>query len=160
MKHHLPLHLRPLLLAPLALVLLGCEFGGTTDPVDRELQRLQRSRELWERQGVRSYRYTVLNTCECPPERVGPVVVEVEGGQTVSARYASSGEPAQAVPFHSMDTVGELFDTISRALDQEPDQVRVEYDVKLGYPRSAYFDYDRQAVDEEGGFTVTAFERR
>jgi hypothetical protein len=145
-------------LLALALALASCEYGPT-EPYAAELKRLDRSRALWERSRVRDYHYTVTNTCFCPEEFAGPVVVEVREGNTVSATYASTGAPARPQPFASMDSVDELFDTIARALDREPDAVNVSYDPELGYPVSAHFDFDTRTADEEGGFRVRGFQR-
>lgn len=147
---------RLLALVPLLLVLHACTYSPT-DPYRKELRRLQAHRELWERQKVRDYAYTVTRTCFCAPEMAGPVEVEVRGGRTVSARYVSSGEPAEPQHFGSLDDVYDLFDTISRGLDEEPDEATIAYDARLGHPLSAHFDHDRYAKDEESGFRVESF---
>jgi hypothetical protein len=147
-----------LALAPLALALQSCEIGPS-EPYARELRELEKNRRKWERAGLSDYRYVVRNTCFCTPEHAGPVEVEVRGGNPVHARYVSSGAPAQPQPFASMDSVEDLFDTISRSLDREPEKASVTYDATLGYPVSAHFDYDLRTADEEGGFQVAGFQR-
>lgn len=147
-----------LALAPLALALQSCEIGPS-EPYARERRELERSRVKWERAGVRDYRYVVRKTCFCAPEQAGPVEVEVRGGHTTSVKYVSSNAPARLEPFASMITVESLFETISRALDRDPDRVDVVYDAALGYPVSAHFDYDLRTADEEGGFQVTGLQR-
>lgn len=154
----LPRIVRTLALLPLALALHGCEIGPT-EPRARELKELEANRRKWASRGVSSYRYVVTNFCFCLDESRGPVAVEVRGGATVSATYLSGGAPARQQPFASMDSVEDLFDTISRALDREPDEVEVVYDPQLGYPRSARFDFDDRSTDEEGGFSVESFQR-
>lgn len=146
------------LLPLLVLALSACTINPT-EPYAAELKRLQKNRDLWERKGVRSYDYTVARTCFCGPEAAGPVIVEVRDGQPASARYVSDGTPAERRYFAGMDSVEDLFDTVSRALDRHPDRVEVVYDSRLGYPVRARFDYDENAVDEEDGFTVEGFRR-
>lgn len=149
---------RPLALLLLAVALHGCAIWPT-GPVARERRELERSRRLWESQQITGYRYRLQVFSFLPDEFRGPVLVEVRNRSTVSVTYVSSGAPARAQPFGSMDTVEELFDTISRALDRDPDEVEVEYDPQLGYPRHARFDFEKNATDEEGGFEVTSFQR-
>lgn len=144
-------------LLPLLFLALSACTIGPVEPYAAEFRRLQKARDLWDRKGVRSYDYTVTRTCFCGPEAAGPVVVEVRDGQTASARYVSGGAPAETRHFAGMDSVDDLFDTVSRALDQYPDYVEVVYDSRLGYPVRAHFDYDENTADEEGGFTVEGF---
>lgn len=147
-----------LALAPLVLVLQSCDIGPS-EPYGRELRELERNRRKWERTRLSDYRYVVRNTCFCAPEQAGPVEVEVRGGHPVQARYVSTGAPAQPQHFASMDSMEDLFETVSRALDRAPEKASVTYDATLGYPVSAHFDYDLRTADEEGGFQVTSFQR-
>lgn len=148
---------RLLALFPLAVTLHGCGLWPTS-PHGRERRELERNRRLWESQGPASYRYRVENFAFLPDEFRGPVAVVVRSRLTVSAVYVDGGAPARPQPFASMDTMEELFDTISRALAREPDEVEVVYDRQLGYPRLARFDFEKNATDEEGGFSVSAFQ--
>jgi hypothetical protein len=150
--------LRLLAVLALALGLHACsllpfESGETTR------ERLREARALWERQGIRSYRYTVAMTCFCPPERVGPVVVEVRDGATVSVTSANQGRTVAPGAFAGLDTVEELFAFIEQGLGKKPDETRTEYHPELGYPTAVRFDYERNAIDEENGILVSAFER-
>ena len=145
---------------PVLFVLVHACAGWPTDPHGRDLRELERNRRLWESRGVANYHYQVANFCFCPEEYRGPIAVEVRNGSTLSAVYLAGGGPARSQPFESMDSVEDLFDTVSRALARDPDEAEVIYDPELGYPRSASFDYESRAADEEGGFSVTAFALR
>jgi len=143
-------------LALAALALSGCEFGPT-ESHRGEREALRAARARWAGKGTPDYGYVVRNTCFCGPEVVGPVKVEVRGGQNASSTYVSSGAPASARHFASLDTVEDLFDTIHRALEDAPAEVRVTYHKELGYPLEAFFDPSRTTVDEEQGFVVEQF---
>ena len=141
-----------------ALALSGCEFGPTETGRHRaEREALRAARSRWESRGPADYGYVVASTCFCAQDAAGPVRVEVRGRQTFSSTYVSSGAPASPKYFSSRDTVDDLFDTIHRALEDAPDEVRVTYHRELGYPVEAYFDFDRRTADEEQGFTVREF---
>lgn len=156
MNQILPKAGQPLLaLAALALALQSCALDPPGRPGAADLRA---SRALWERQELRDYRYTIGRTCECLPEMVGPAVVEVRGGRTVSVTAARSGAAILPEAFERLDTVDELFAAVQEAMARDPDELRVRYDPRRGHPVSFFVDYDRDVGDDEHGFTVESFE--
>lgn len=142
---------------PLALAVQGCTLEVLGPSPDRD--DLREAQALWERQGVSSYRYTVRRSCFCGgPEVLGPVRVEVRGGQTVSVTHLVSGTAVRAGAFDGLDTVEDLFAAVRAALDSDPDELTARYDPVRGHPVRLYADYDVRVADEENGFTVEDFE--
>ena len=152
MPHPRPTAKLPLLaLALLAGACTGGPFGASGARAE-----LQAARALWERQGAADYAYTVRRVCYCAPDVAGPVRVEVRGGRTVSVAPVA-GQSLRAGTFDALDTVEELFGAVEDAIGADPHQLAASYDSARGHPLALAVDYDRRAVDEEGGFQVTDF---
>jgi hypothetical protein len=98
------------------------------------------------------YSYTFQLSCFCTPEAVQPVRITVRNGVITSATMLESGAPATP-PADGFRTVPQLFDRIEAAMrDLEKgvvDDVRVEYDAALGYPREFYLDPEQGLADDE-----------
>ncbi len=125
-------------------------LGACGDSPERDL--LDRSRDLWRSQGPAGYRYDFTWNCFCDPAFTGPVVVHVQAGAVTSATCQSDWTAADPSDYR---TIEGLFALIADALARDAHQVRVTYDPALGYPTSAYFDYEEFAVDEELGFSAS-----
>ena len=141
-------------LLALALLAGACD-GGPFGPSGAEAE-LRAARARWERQGAADYAYTVRRTCFCGPDVAGPVRVEVRGGRTVSVS-PFEGRPLFPGAFDRLDTVEEMFASVQDAIDAGPYLLDARYDPARGYPVSVAVDYERNAVDDEGGFVVSDF---
>lgn len=144
-------------LLPLALAAAALQAcaGGPLDASGARAE-LRAGRELWQRQAIADYAYTVRRTCFCGQEVTGPVRVEVRGGRTVSVA-PFGGQALAAGAFDRLDTVEELFEAVDDAIDRRPHQLTAGYDPARGHPVSLAVDYDRRSVDEENGFEVSDF---
>ena len=143
-------------LALVAVVLTagGC---GLLDPDDDgPLDRLRRQRSLWMAQSHTDYHYVLRRGCFCTPETVGPVEVEVQGGQVVALTYVETGD-AVSNWTELWPTIPGLFDLLERALDGEADDVQIEYHPTLHYPVTADIDYIEEAIDDELYLAVLSF---
>jgi hypothetical protein len=138
----------------LALLTLG-SCTSPTGPTDLA-EQLRLSRDRWAQTGLADYQYTITRGCYCPPETVGPVVVEVRAGQVVSRRYAggSAVDPRFADLFV---TVPGLFDLIEEAISRPAAAVSVKYHPTLGYPESIGIDWLAGAMDDEVSYRVSDF---
>lgn len=143
--------------ALLALALQACGLNPSGPAAHRD--DLRAARATWARQGITSYRYTIVNACaECAQEFVGPARVEVRDGRTVSVTAQNPARPIRPEYFGEYDTIEELFTTVERVIDQNPYRFSARYDTQRGHPASYSVDYDRRMVDDEGGFTIADFE--
>lgn len=114
--------------------------------------------ELWEAQGLESYRYTLQVGCFCLVEMTRPVVIEVRDGAVASISYAEDGSAADPTLFERYDSVEDLFAVISEAEAQDPARLDVSYAEETGVPLSIDIDISEQMADEELYLTVSEFE--
>ncbi len=145
----------PRTIAGLPLLALALLAGACSDgPFDASGARdeLRAARSVWQRERPADYAYTVARVCYCGHEVAGPVRVEVRGGQT-----PLGGQGLREGAFDGLDTVEELFAAVEAAIEADPYQLSAGYDSERGHPLVLAVDYDRQAVDEEGGFVVSDF---
>lgn len=139
-------------------------------PVIRRLERhalkaeLAAARTRWQESGVSDY------TIEL--HRVGPwaapcVRVEVRNDKASSVEQVDCSEPTYSMAVisehyenpESWPTVSELFDIVESGID-DAYQVEVRFHRKLGYPTRFFMDWEKNWVDEEGGYIVRALEPR
>jgi hypothetical protein len=79
-----------------------------------------------------------------------PVRITVVDGQVTSVIKIATGEAVPAPAFRL--TIDSLFAELANTLKGNPYRLSVTYDGTLGYPATVSVDYDRQMVDDEGGF--------
>jgi hypothetical protein len=82
------------------------------------------------------------------------VEVVVRGDSVRSATVVATGEPVPANLLQAYRTVDGLFALLQDAYERNAVTVVVEYDDALKFPRTAYVDYSRSAIDEEFGWTI------
>jgi hypothetical protein len=137
----------------LSLILAGCSaFPSSGGDVERNLDK-------WEAQDISDYRFNLHIGCFCPWSDLMPLTIEVRDGEPVS--ITSGGEQVTdpfLESFRQYDTVEELFGVILSAQESGADEIKVEYDLKYGFPTSIAIDYIELAMDDEMGFYVTEFE--
>lgn len=154
--------LTTLLLGALASTLLtACasprpvEVLGVSALPERETtpEELAEARARWQAAGPSHYRFVYEVSCFCPEDARGPFTITVRDGAVQEVLF--QGRPLDpADPRHP--TVDGLFAMLGEAFDEDAELVRVAYDATLGYPVSAYVDYQARMADEELGFTVSA----
>jgi hypothetical protein len=141
--------------AAAALTLAACATArGADDP--RAL--LERNRRLWASHRLVDYRYTVQVRCFCPGQVTRPVRVEVRGGRVARRAYADSASAPDSSFADTWPEVDGLFANVADALRRGAEEVRVEYDPRLGYPISIQIDYDRRVMDDETSIRASALE--
>ncbi len=124
------------------------------------MRTLKQNEKKWAEQSQffkQSYTYTIHIGCFCPEDITSAVSVLVTSGKTESVVYTDDGTPATHEVFATVDTIEDLFDIIRKAIDNEVDELIVEYDPNLGYPASISIDPIKTAVDEERGYTILDF---
>ena len=140
----------------LALAFAVVSLAGCRSPAGPG-EVLQAARARWAEAGIADYSITVRRSCECTPEMIGPVVVEVRGGAVVSRQYSSNGaavSPGLAASFPSVEGLFEILDDAARTRAQ---RVEARYDSQLGYPTYVAIDPDRLVADDEIIYSVTDF---
>lgn len=143
----------------LALAFAVVSLAGCRSPAGPG-EVLQAARARWAEVGINDYSITVRRACECTPEMMGPVVVEVRDGAVVSRVYSSNGAAVDASHASLFPTVDGLFDILDEAARTRAARVQGKYDSYYGYPTYAAIDRDRLVVDDEVIYTVTDFLER
>ena len=144
--------MRALLLLSLA-ALAAC--SDSTDPTD-PASALADARARWAGAGVANYQYTITRGCECSPESVGPVIIEVRNHQVQTRRYLSGTavDPQFAELFTA---VPGLFDLIDEALQAPAAGLAVRYNAEFGYPETIQIDWVAGFADDEVSYHVSDF---
>jgi hypothetical protein len=132
------------------LAACGDVTGSGGDPME-----FGRAFDLWNSKGIDDYRMTVRLQGGWLG---GAAVIEVRDGVPVSVRPIAPGEGLPPEAFRDFDTVDELFGILANALNHEADRIDARYDRFLGVPLDVYIDPDTDAIDEEHGFLIEAFQ--
>lgn len=119
-------------------------------------EKLAGARARWAQRAPASYSITMRRGCECLPETVGPATVTVSNG-AISVHYTATGAAVPKVYVGVFPDVEGLFDLIESAQKNNYDEVDVEYDQELGYPKTISIDINKQTIDDEFGIYVQEF---
>jgi hypothetical protein len=136
-----------------SLVALSACSGNPT--LADEEARMERSRQVWNAQGIDDYRMIVSISAGLIG---GSATIEVRDGVPVSVQRTEGGP--QTLPssaFARYDTVEELFAVLEQAFANGADDVDATYDPTLGLPLNAAIDPFENAIDDEHGFEVVGF---
>ena len=130
-----------------------------TDDGDSPQAQLLRAKSRWERSGITAYTYTTAQQCFCPQDYVAPVAVDVRDGVVQGVAFAD-GRAGDVPDPQRFGTVDDLFAKLQDAIDRGAVSITVEYERQLGYPTTAFIDYDALIADEEQGFAVSELTAR
>ena len=119
--------------------------GGVSAP-DSTREALDAARARWNDAALDDYRFVFSNSCFCPEDVRGPFTITVRDGAVQEVLFDGRVVPPDP---RRHPTVDDVFDRLEAAFDRDADAVQVTYDGALGYPTSAYVDYEAMATDEE-----------
>ena len=146
--------MKKLVFLTLIIILTACSFGASSE--------LERNRQAWLDLGIAHYRFSVFVGCFCPFGEKMPLTVEVQNGEVVSMAYSDGIPVAPTDPsyetFTHYATIERIFSVLEAGLKGDADEVTVTYDSARGFPSEIYFDYIKDAVDDELSITVSNFE--
>ena len=118
-------------------------------------EELREAIQRWEANEPAAYELTVSYACYCGGPVAREVRVVVQDGAPVDYEYVDDpSEPVAVDAIDHIDTVEELFDRVEYALDADADDLDVDYDAELGYPRRIDIDYLANAADDEVVYTA------
>jgi hypothetical protein len=137
--------------APLLAILLACS-SATGLPRDLALARVR-----WAERGPASYSITILRSCECLAEGIGPVVVTVRNGVVESRHYTRDGTAVLPQYEHLFPPVEGLFEIVEGARRERAAQLDVSYDPTFGYPTRIDIDWHAPQVDDEVTYLASDF---
>lgn len=119
----------------------------------------EKNRRLWNESKISNYRMTteIMKTGHRTP--MGTAVFEVRDGQAVSIKPGTGVRSACDVgSCERYETVEKIFAIIEDAVGRNPDELKVEYDEKYGYPKSLRPDFNSRAFDDELSVKILQFE--
>ena len=132
----------------------GFEPVILVDEPNSLLARLLRAESRWERSSIRSYTYRASWQCFCLQEYVAQVDVRVVNDQVVDVKFAEPGFSGEVPEPERFGLIGDRFDFIRDAIEQEAPRIDVEFHPELGYPQTTFVDFNERIADEEQGFTI------
>jgi len=146
--------MKKLILLTLIVLLTACSAGAPTN--------LERNRQTWQDSSITHYRFSLNIGCFCAFRSQMPITVEVQNNEIVSMTYPDGTLVAATDPnyetFSSHATIERIFSELEAGLAGDADDVTVTYDSTLGFPSEIYFDYIKEAADDELSLTVSNFE--
>ena len=138
--------------AALLLGMLGIGGCGFVSPDLPQQSELDAARARWESLGIDSYEYRFENSCMCPPESTGPIIITVTGGEVADIRRPDDAAGLPPPDGRVTPTIPELFDAVQSAIDEGADSISVQYDEEAGFPTQLYIDWDAGVADEETSY--------
>lgn len=120
--------------------------------------QLNAAQNKWRRTQPAHYRYTLQNSCFCPPEYLKPIMIRAFKGKVQQATLLPDNKPlptarkAQAVPIEG------LFNIVQTAINRRAYSIKATYHQRYGYPVSVSIDYDPRIADEETYFSTRDFQ--
>jgi hypothetical protein len=133
---------------PLIVLLPGLAACGILDPGGNELDR---QRGNWVELDRSSYSYVYRRSCFCPPPHNESVRIVVFEGRVASAVSTETGNAIEGTPLSFWPTIEDMFDFVAQAMDEDADELTVEYDPESFFPTSISIDWYRDAIDDEIG---------
>ena len=109
------------------------------------LVALEAARVRWRTATPGAYRLVVSQRCFCRPPT--PVESEIRNGilESTAGGEWGSGRPVEP----SLRTVDMLFAEADRVIHSDADEVSVEFDSRMGYPRRIEIDPWKNSADDE-----------
>ena len=139
------------------------EQETSVTPENSSTSQLQRNKQLWAKQNISNYRFTLHQICFCSFETKQPVNIEVRNGQMTSIVPAIDGVSFNREDFEMHDSIPKLFDFIEDAIcasqqrfaiAREAEGLSVTYHPTFGYPTKIGIDYDQLTADDEISVTI------
>lgn len=155
-------HTCTVLLITASFLLSGCSLLGDSDD---PLVRLRQHEQIWSERNISNYRYNLTIACFCSLAGFTPATVVVQADTVHAVLNPETGDPIRHpgtdAPLSDdllaeIPTIDGLFDVIYRAIENEADELTVEYHASFGFPRTIDIDYIEEAVDDEIGYRAEA----
>lgn len=141
--------MNPLRLAALSLlmIVMACSDSVAPQPQTTDLET---AHHRWRAQNLHTYAFTLQRSCFCV--NVHPLYVAVVSDSVVGAFDLETG---MWVDRQLGETIEDLFSFVQTAIDRPAQQIRVEYDTAMGFPREIDYDGAAQIADDEISFRVS-----
>lgn len=145
LQHHFQKLFLSLLLLLFLAIGLSCTPKATDDPF---LKTLQENRSKWENQNITHYLMTIRLPADIENYGATPVSIEVKDGKMISIFDMNGLKISSDVNYFSTTfmydpnefTIPGLFSIIEKIYKENPPEIDVTYDPKLGYPSDIIVD--------------------
>ncbi len=158
--------MKSLLLSTLILITLtSCSVFNTDD--DGFNEALKR----WEQNKPDNYEFLYQKGCFCPGG-LSPAIIQVKADTIYAVLNPETREPFKVYWSQSdslenvldvypsfYNTIDDLFSVIDEARKGKADKLSTSYDDNLGYPLEIEIDYDKRAIDDEVGYTISGYKK-
>lgn len=139
----------------------------------RQFQRISKNRfeEIWNRQQIENYRFTMNASCFCTLSEYSPGIVTVKNGVVESIVSKAKGKSLfrgqgnddfdrkiNEMYINDFPAIPKLFEMVQDAIDHDAYWVWAEYDSARGFPTKVSIEYDRQTTDDEFYFLISDVE--
>ena len=146
--------MKKLILLTLIVILTACSGAAPSE--------LESNRQTWQDSGVTHYRFSLNVGCFCAFRNQMPITVEVQNEEIISMTYPDGTLIVETDPnygiFSQHATIERLFSELEAGQSGDADEVTVTYDSTRGFPSEIYFDYIKEAADDELSLSVSNFE--
>ncbi|MCC7119115.1 MAG: hypothetical protein IT310_11360 [Anaerolineales bacterium] len=146
--------MKKILILLTALILAACSSQASN--------ALKQNRATWQAAKINHYSFNLNVSCFCAFRNAMPVQVEVQNDQIVSIVDAN-GTPVTLDANDSgyeatYGTIDRIFSQLETALNGDADEVTVTYDPTYGFPAQIFFDFIKEAIDDEVSIEVSNFQ--
>jgi Family of unknown function (DUF6174) len=138
-------------LSAAVLLAAGCN-GDSVFGSSQQILELSAARERWAENEPVEYQFNYSRSCFCP--ELTNVRVTVREGVVISARVIATGVELSPAERRNIPTIDYLFDIIAVAIKDQAFDLRVQYDARMGYPKSIILDYREMIADDEVYYEV------
>jgi len=142
------------LLLTTIFLLLGCNNNNSKSSEQKELTK---NRKLWQSKRPQNYSFVVHPLCYCVD--IKDTFVRVRDHNVSSAKYIPSNIELDEEAIKKEYRISGYFDFIQEAIDEDADEIKVDYNDTYGYPQQIAIDYNKGTADEEMSYIITHFNR-
>lgn len=137
------------------LFILGLVLFALSACAYRDLERqLNSELEAWQAQGIQNYSYYYRVSCFCLPTYG---YVYVTNGDVVAVEISGTNY-TDVQTLTDFPTIEGMFSKAYDAISYGADSIEVDFNTNYHFPASIGIDYERYAIDDEVGYSVTQFQ--
>ena len=146
--------MKKIILLALTLILVACSAGTSSE--------FNQNYDKWQSANITNYRFDLFIGCFCAFRNDMPLTVEVQNGEIVSmikpdGTVVEASDPSYEI-FTKYATIERIFSELKAGQAGDADEITVTYDTTYGFPADIYFDFIKEAADDELSIQVSNFE--
>lgn len=115
--------------------------------------------QKWQASSWNDYHFVVQRKCFCYVDYTREMIVQVNDGRVVSAKYTDTKEPVDKNILTDIHTINEWFDVINEAQARQADRLKVYFNEKVGNPSRIMIDMRTDRADDEQAVVISNIEQ-